>query len=486
VTICIDHLKVISRHTGVCILDIPHLAIDTKDKIGIWGPSGSGKSTLLNTLNGLNFSDKNLIVEGTVQIGEKTFSSQFKSKTHKKYSSGGPTLFTIQQHLYSGLSPVHTMGSILFDMAGFTGSQRQQDIQREAKPVIELLRLPEDILARYPHQLSGGEIQRFHLMSAVLQQPDYILLDEATASLDHENALHFFNVLLELKSSLDFGLLVVSHDKELLSTYSQQMLFLENGRMQTERAMTPNQTGIQVTFSDSKNYEKETLIWAENLTKKYPTTQNKTVEVLCNVSFTIEKGTFYGLCGNSGAGKSSFGKIVAGILPADAGRIMYQNASSEDFSQKKQHIQRLKHPYIFQDALESLNPAYRLRVIVKRYSLEAETLGIYQPFDSFKENMLAFGLENRILDQFPHQLSGGQAQRVQLALALMFEPGVLILDEPFAFIDEKSTASILNTLNGYKQSRGLSIFCISHQEIILKLFCDEVFRLVDGSFLKIK
>jgi peptide/nickel transport system ATP-binding protein len=89
------------------------------------------------------------------------------------------------------------------------------------------------------------------------------------------------------------------------------------------------------------------------------------------------------------------------------------------------------------------------------------------------------------LDQFPHQLSGGQAQRVQLALALMFEPGVLIMDEPFAFIDEESTASILNTLNGYKQSRGLSIFCISHQEIILKLFCDEVFRLVDGSFLKI-
>lgn len=486
VTICIDHLKVISRHTGVCILDIPHLVIDTKSNTGLWGPSSSGKSTLLNTLNGLNFSDKNLLVEGTVQIGERRFSSGFNSKTHPKNTDVGPTIFTIQQHLYSGLSPVHTMGSILTDMTGIPGSTFQRDTTQAAKNIIETLHLPEDILDRYPHQLSGGEIQRFHLMAAVLRKPDYILLDEATASLDHENAIHFFKVLQELKTSLAFGLLVVSHDHELLLSQCQQVLFLENGRIQPERSMHADTKDIQRKPAEVKAEKKVTLVRVENLTKKYPTAQNKVVEVLSDVSITIEKGKFYGLCGHSGAGKSSFGKIAAGILAPDSGKIIYRAKSSDSFTQKEQHIQRLKHPYIFQDALESLNPAYRLRKIVKRYSLEAEILGIPKSQESFEKNMLAFGLENRILDQFPHQLSGGQAQRVQLALALMFEPEVLIMDEPFAFMDKESVSSILNTLDGLKRSRGLSIFCISHQEFILQLFCDEVFRLLDGRFLKIK
>jgi peptide/nickel transport system ATP-binding protein len=486
VAICIDHLKVFSRHSGVCILDIPELAIDTKDTTGIWGPSGSGKTTLLNTLNGLNFADKNLRVEGTVQIGKKTFSSTLDPANYQKNRNGAPTLFTIQQHLYSGLSPVHTMGTILADMTVISGSTERWDIQEEAKHVIEQLHLPEDILDRYPHQVSGGEIQRFHLIAAVLRPPDFILLDEATASLDYENSMQFFNVLLELKSRLSFGLLVVSHDQDLVRTYCQQVVYLDKGKIQTERPQKTNQKGIQMTPCNRKTHAGGTLVEAKKLTKGYPAAQNQMTDVLSGVSFTFEKGQFYGLCGSSGSGKSTIGKIISGILPADSGVIRYGDTLDKDFTEEERLIQRLKHPYIFQDALETLNPAYRLQDLVKRYANEADTLGIHQPFITFKRNIQAFGLENGILQQFPHQLSGGQAQRIQLALAMMFEPRLLIMDEPFAFIDEASIESILNHLLELKQTHGLSIFCISHQEFILHMFCDEVYRLLDGSFLKIK
>ena len=223
----------------------------------------------------------------------------------------------------------------------------------------------------------------------------------------------------------------------------------------------------------------KTFISCKNLKKSFYI-KNKTLNVLNDISFDIEKGKTASIVGESGSGKSTIANIIANLLKPTSGRVFFENLSIFD----KTRIFRKNIQMIFQDPYLSLNPKMRVLDII------LEPLKIHEKFS--KEKLLKkaddilqkVNLSNAIKNRFPHQLSGGQRQRVAIARAIILNPKFIILDEPLSSLDVTIGAGIINLLIDLQKNLGLTYLFISHDLKVVKYISDSVSVLYMGKFLE--
>lgn len=217
------------------------------------------------------------------------------------------------------------------------------------------------------------------------------------------------------------------------------------------------------------------------LTKIYKTTEffsDKKFLALDNVSFSLKEGEFLSVIGSSGSGKTTLGRIIANILDFEGGSVKYfgkdiKNYGILEFSSIVQMI--------FQNPYASLNPKLRIRSSF----MEAFTGGVYENAGSIIEETLKnVGLENRILDNYPHQFSGGQRQRIAIARALLKKPKLIIADEPFASLDIYSQNQIMDIFADIKKKGGTSIILITHDISAAAKFAERMIIIDEGKILK--
>ena len=222
------------------------------------------------------------------------------------------------------------------------------------------------------------------------------------------------------------------------------------------------------------------LLTVERLVKKFGKTQ-----VLHGVSFSVEKGETFGLVGESGCGKTTVGRTVLGIYPADGGSARFHGQEILGLQGKERRAFAKKAQMIFQDPIASLNPRMTVKEILSEgLIIHGEKRG--KILDEKVEKALAeVGLPLTALGRYPHEFSGGQRQRIGIARAIVLEPEFIIADEPVSALDVSVQAQVINLLSDLKKEKGLTVLFVAHDLSVVKYFCDRVAVMYGGQIVEI-
>jgi peptide/nickel transport system ATP-binding protein len=467
--ILVQNLKVCDSETGKQILTIDKLEINTKILTGIYGESGGGKSTLVNTINGLNAGDRNLSIEGSIGYYLPNFKStfNFQQLPHDYLTNfRGKHVFTINQYLNSGFSPVHRVGIQLSDMYTAVRKADKETIQDEFLFWSKKFGIDHALLNRFPSQLSGGEIQRLHLVLGFALKMDFLLCDEMSSALDDHNTMEIFTLIKDISTFQRIGAILVSHEEQYLREYCDTLIYISDGKI---FEMDSPSTHIQnkVNRNNDQLSDIQPLLECRDLKMSFLDQLDQRNSLIENLNLSLFPGTITSISGTSGIGKSTLGKILAGLIAPDSGKVLFQNRDLAELNSNELKLFNIKVQYIYQDAFMSLNPAKKLKDIMRINIEEALKQGINTTRDAKDDLLRLFEFDTVDLNCFPHQLSGGQVQRFQLINALLFQPQVLILDEPFSALDMSMRKKIMNVLVEIKNIRQLCCLIITHQMDII-------------------
>ncbi len=499
--------------------------------LGIAGESGAGKTTLALTLMGLHSSGT------TRQKGAARFYTPFNGAfdllglhENEWEKIRGRYISLIPQEIRSAFNPLLTCGQHLSEtLLRYGQADRQQAIDKAMEWLGRVgLANAQRIFYSYPHQLSGGQLQRVLIALALCGNPFLLIADEPLASSDfaiHEPLLKLFR---HYQQQAGMSMILISHDLNTLEQVTDSILILKDGQ-QVEFGHTPvlfrqpvhiYTRGLMACRPDIKKKrvwlpeltESGMLEWSEkeqsavvsqnvkdlpwqppllqvvNLTKRFVKKRwtgdgvSQEIRAVEEVSFELYKGETLGLTGPSGCGKTTLVRCITGLLTADTGKVMFKGetiipASSSDHIRKG----RKKIQIIFQNPDSALNPRMTAGHAIMEPMMHFNLHGNRKQQRAFTLHLMdQVGLKAELFNRYPHQLSGGQKQRVVIARALGMQPELLICDEPVSALDVSVQAQILNLLNRLKHNMGLSLIFISHDWPVVYHMSDRILFMADG------
>ena len=478
------------------------LSLDCRQFHALVGGSGCGKTTLCKSLIGLN--DKKMVISGQVSRREGSIAMVF-------------------QDPYLSLDPSQSIGkqveeAVLIHMKKIK-DKSDNDSTYAHKKSLELLNLVgiDNAEIRYDHipmSFSGGMRQRVAIAIALAMEPELIIADELTSSLDEENKGQILALLKSLSQRLSTAVLLVTHDLGLVKDHCDYVMVMNEGQIVEEGTVNDifhdpqspyteslvryagygegtehthgdlhfhhgkvhshqHKTNHQHNHVDSAINRDERLehiphlVEIKDLSKNYKTSGHETIEVFNRISLNIHKGELLGISGKSGIGKTTLAKCVVGLEKPDSGSIRYSSELN-----RKNCIQM-----VFQDSKSALNP--RMTVGESIYEAVALNPGSSKPnpapkSDEVRELLQMVELAPDISSKRPYEISGGQRQRVAIARALAMNPQLLIADEPISSLDMAVQAQMIHLIKRIQKENQLTVMLISHDIPMLMHVCDRI------------
>ena len=496
------------------------------DCLGVVGESGSGKSvTSLSILN-LIYPNPNAVTTGKViRYSDESSTDLLQLDEQALSDIRGNDISMVFQEPMSSLNPVKRCGSQIEEVLEIHNIVPKDQRKSEVLELIDSVELPEAerIYRSYPHELSGGQLQRVNIAMALAGDPKIMICDEPTTALDVTVQKKIIQLLKRIVIEKNIALIFVCHDLDLVNELCNKVVVMYKGDV-VEQGMLPDTfrnpqsdytqallacrpkpsyNEIQLPTVDkvmSGIYKEEKRPQAEidrdqivlivnDLTVNYRTNplaifqRKKYLKAVDNVSFKLYKGSVLGIVGESGSGKSTVAKCICGVIPASEGQIIYDGRAIDGRVLSSDKNLRRQIQIIFQDPYGSLNP----RMTIGQAILEPINYHKLRP-GSAKERVLELlnevGLDEEYYDRYPHQLSGGQRQRVCIARALSVEPQILICDESVSALDVSVQSQILNLLDSLRAKYQLSIIFISHDLSVIHYISDEVIVMKDGKIVE--
>jgi peptide/nickel transport system ATP-binding protein len=470
------------------------------ETVAIVGESGSGKSTVVNAI--LKLLDPHVAVGGTAQFGQRDIIALPEREFRR---IRGRQIGFVPQDPTSSLNPVRRIDHQIFEayrtskLPEFADSKRYPE---QAKELLELVGLanPERALHSYPHQLSGGQLQRVLIGIAIAQKPELVVADEPTSALDVTIQKTILDLLDRLKAENGLSVLLITHDLSLAAERSDKVIVLNAGEVQeygpsAEVLQSPRSAYAQQLISDvpSLNLDKfaqvalrrpepaEGVFALEviNAHKAFGVGKDRT-EALKGVSFRIPPGRTHALVGESGSGKSTLARIILRLLEPDEGQVLVAGQDISHLGRKQLRDAHRDLQLVYQNPFNSLDPTFSVGRLVGEPLLRYRLGSRKDRRQRVSEVLGLVGLDDSFLHRRVRQLSGGQRQRVAIARALSLNPKVLVLDEPTSALDVTVQSQLLEVLVELQVSLGLSYLFISHDLSVVRQFADTVTVLQRG------
>ena len=503
--------------------------IYTKEIVAIVGESGSGKSMTALSLIGLQ--PKQAIINATQMIFDNQNLMTFNSKDWQK--NRGNTLGIVFQEPQSSLNPSIRCGKQLFEVLQI---HRQLKIKQKEELVKKCLRDVQlndykRILKSYPHELSGGQKQRVMIAMALLCNPKLLIADEPTTALDVTVQKEIMELLKSLQKKYQMSILFISHNLAIVKQLADRVLVMHEGRIvesENSNVLFQNpkhnytkglmfarpEIGVRLerlpTIKDYSNsmfkpkktslskrlekhnelYAQKPLIEIKDFEKNYFNNNwfrgKSSLKALHQTSFSLYPGETLGLVGESGCGKSTLAKTLVYLDPATSGEFFWQGVKVA--FNNKSHIDQLRKDVqlIFQDPYSALHPYKTVGRALEEVLFVHSSKSNIDYSQRVIELLSKVGLDSEYRNRYPHELSGGQCQRVVIARALAVEPKVLICDESVAALDISVQAQVLNLLNDLKRDLGLSYIFISHDLAVVKYMSDRIMVMQNGSLVELQ
>lgn len=501
------------------------LEILSNEIVGIVGESGSGKSVTSLAVMGLLPKKTSNLSGNIIFQGENLLT--IKEKEFQKLR--GNAISMIFQEPMSALNPSLQCGFQVAEILKQHTTLSTSEVKKETLQLFEKVKLPRpnEIYNSYPHQISGGQMQRVMIAMAIACKPKLLIADEPTTALDVTVQKEILELLKELQKDTGMSMIFISHDLSLVSEIADRVVVMYKGsivetgsvyqifkqpkaqytkallnsrpslrtRLETlptiasladksfvAKEVTPQQRALK-----HKNlYTKEPLLTVKNVSKEYYSNagifqKKRTVKAVTQVSFSVFPGETLGLVGESGCGKSTLGKTILQLERATKGSIYYRGKDLTSLSKKDVRHLRKEIQLIFQDPYSSLNP----RILIGEALMEPmEVHNIESSPKKRKQRVLALltkvGLDETYFSRYPHELSGGQRQRVGIARTIAMEPKLVICDESVSALDISVQAQVLNLLNELKDAFGFTYIFISHDLAVVKFMADQLLVMNQG------
>jgi peptide/nickel transport system ATP-binding protein len=374
--------------------------------------------------------------------------------------------------------------------------QHGKTTAREARTIslelYSLMGLPAGISMRFPHQVSGGQLQRAMTAMAMTARPELIIFDEPTTALDVTTQVDVLAAIRGAVRHTGVAALYISHDLAVVAQMADDLLVLQGGKAveyggagdlmrQPRQAYTKTLLAVRGYRSPPKEPSPASpVLDIRNVTFGYGA-----MKVLDDVSLSVPPGRTVAVVGESGSGKSTVARAIAGLIKPWSGHVFLAGKELKPVLSLRSRLELRSIQMIYQAADTALNPRQRIGDIIGR------PLEFYLGYkgrkrdDRVKEILSRIGLEpSAFLDRLPGELSGGQKQRIGIARALAAEPRLLICDEVTSALDQLVAESILKLLDDIQRATGLSYLFITHDLTCVRAIADEVIVMERGRIVE--
>lgn len=473
------------------------LSIAPGEVLALIGESGSGKSTIALALMGYARPGCK-VTGGRITIAGRdlaTLSAADRARLR------GQSIAYVAQSAAAAFNPARTVLSQIVEGAHIHKTLTVAEAERRAIALFHELSLPDPdgIGTRYPHQVSGGQLQRLMLAMALVMEPEIVILDEPTTALDVTTQIDVLKAFKKVVRERKTTVLYVSHDLAVVAQMADRIVVLRRGEIQEagatagllaapQHAYTQSLLAAAVPAVPAERAEAITaspppLIEIHGLYAGYGAVDSHgmpAVPVLHNIDLVMRAGTSVGVIGESGSGKSTLARVIAGLLPATRGSINLEGRRLAPRARDRAITELRDIQIVFQMADTALNPAHSVGRILGRPIWQFHGLRGDALKRRVAELLDMVRLPAGFADRMPRELSGGQKQRVNLARALAAKPKLILCDEVTSGLDTVVGAAILQLLGDLRRDLQISYLFISHDLSTVRAVCDEVMILYAG------
>ncbi|NDW54594.1 ABC transporter ATP-binding protein [Aliiroseovarius sp. PrR006] len=474
-------------------IDIVHgvsFELEKGKVLGLIGESGAGKSTI--GLASMAYGRGGVeITGGKVWVnGREILGTNLKDLRKLR----GTEVTYVSQSAAASFNPAKKIMEQVIEASLHQGKFSKKEAEARAVELFTKLGLPdpENIGDRYPHQVSGGQLQRCMTALALCPEPDLVVFDEPTTALDVTTQI---DVLMAIKDAIrDTGVaaLYITHDLAVVAQVSDEIMVLRMGDMvehgTTDQIInnpveeyTRDLVSVRSTQHDGKPPTDNPVLTVENVTARYKGTN---FDVLHNVTMELHPGQTLAVVGESGSGKSTTARVITGLLPPREGKIHFdgRDLSSDLEGRSRDDLRELQ--MIYQMADVAMNPRQTVGTIIGR------PLEFYFGMRGAEKKKRILELLEEIemgpefMDRYPAELSGGQKQRVCIARALAAKPKVIICDEVTSALDPLVADGILKLLENLQKIENVAYLFITHDLATVKAIADSIAVMYQGRVVR--
>ena len=464
--------------------------------VALIGESGSGKTTI--ALSALGYCKPGLkISEGNTLLFDQDLSAM---NIEELRQIRGEKVAYLAQSAIATFNPALKINEQVTESAVIHGSKTQSEANQFAQDLYAALDLPnpESIGTRYPHQVSGGQLQRLMAAMALCGEPSLLVLDEPTTALDVTTQIEVLKAFKKVIRERGAAAIYVTHDLAVVAQIADRIVVLYNGDIQekgtandviskprhpyTKRLMQAVRPLPAAGKKSEEDSDSDKVIQINGVSAGYggDVTKNPTEVILKDINLQLARGEVLGVIGESGSGKSTLARVIAGLLPSFEGDTLLDGLKLSPRLEDRPRSELRKIQFVYQMADTAINPKQTIGNILGRPLEFYLNMFGQKRKDRVLELLEMVELPKEFYTRYPHELSGGQKQRVNLARALAAEPEVLLCDEVTSALDSIVGANVIELLRGLRKNLGVSFVFISHDLSTVSAFADSIAVMYKG------
>jgi len=471
------------------------------ETLAIVGESGSGKSVSSSAVMGL--LPPNALVAPHSQV--YFYGQSLLSKNDAQLRAiRGNRIGMIFQEPMTSLNPYMRVGMQVAEAMLCHHKVSKKQARDRVLELFDLVHLPEpeQAIRKYPHEFSGGQLQRIMIAMALINEPDILIADEPTTALDVTVQAEVLLLIKEIQAKMGMAILFITHDLGVVRNFADRVVVMCNGEV-VEEGRT-----VRLFAQPCHHYTKmliesvphgskppidpsaALLLQASDIRVKFLvkphflSSKNEYFEAVKGISLDLKQGETLGVVGESGSGKSTLGRALIGLLPS-TGAIHFKGQHLNTLSNKQRFELKKEVQMVFQDPYGSLSPRMTVGDII------TEGLTVHQPqlnkterLKRARKALEEVRLEPHSINRYPHEFSGGQRQRIAIARALILEPSFILLDEPTSALDRSVQLTVIDLLKEIQQKHNIGFIFISHDLSVVKALSDRVLVMRKGEVVE--